>query len=59
MAAAAEHAVNAPTLAWFILVAPELITAYCAMKDLLFAEYVQVKILHAQTHTKTYVQTAY
>jgi rRNA maturation endonuclease Nob1 len=43
MAAAAEHAVNAPFIAWLILVAPKLFTAYYAMNDLLFAEDVQVK----------------
>lgn len=59
MAAAAEHAVDSPILAWLILVAPKLFTAYCAMNDLLFAEDVQVKLLHTLTYTKMYMQIAY
>jgi hypothetical protein len=59
MAVAAEHAFNAPFLAWLILVAPKLFTAYCAMNDLLFAKDVQAKLLHASTHTKTYILLFY
>ena len=56
MAAAAEQAFNAPFFAWLILVAPKLFTAYCAMNYfLLFAKDMQAKLLHASTHTKTYM----
>jgi hypothetical protein len=56
MAVAAQHALNSPILAWLILVATELLTTYCAINYLLSAEDVQAKLLHVQTHKKTYLQ---
>lgn len=47
MAVATEHAVNPPSLVCLVLVAPELFSANGAINDLLFAEDVHAKLLHA------------